>query len=133
MGPQRQRATVTRSHLEAANIPARISRKATPATEAAPRAKQGCPLGSRDSHPRLPRTVLPSPPVIPATVSPLSGHADNEEITINYMHTRKTLQRDKMQVDDNFAFHISEEITNDTPDPLRLLRPNLDQTGRNGS
>ncbi|CAM6124024.1 unnamed protein product [Calypogeia fissa] len=25
-----------------------------------------------------------------------------------------------MQVDDNFAFHISEEITNDTPDPLSV-------------
>ncbi|CAM6097661.1 unnamed protein product [Calypogeia fissa] len=113
-------AIVPHSHSEAANIPARISRKATPATEGAPRAKRGCPLGSRDSHPRLPRTVLPSFPMRPATVPPVLGHANNEEITINYMHTGKTLQRDQMQVDDTFAVHISEEITNDTPDPLTV-------------
>ncbi len=25
-----------------------------------------------------------------------------------------------MQIDDHFAFHISEEITNDTPDPVTM-------------
>jgi hypothetical protein len=37
------------------------------------------------------------------------------------MHTRKIWPQDSTKIDDKFAFLISQEIPNDTPDPTIVL------------
>jgi hypothetical protein len=43
-------ATITRSHIEAANIPPRIPMTVSKAAYIAPKAKRGRPPGARDMH-----------------------------------------------------------------------------------
>lgn len=45
-------ATMTCSHVEVENAPARLQMDHGPASKAAPCAKRGCPPGSRDTQPR---------------------------------------------------------------------------------
>lgn len=77
-------AAVTKSPIEAANVPARITISDTRATDLTPEAKQGRPPRSKDSQPRQKKPIstqlsLQTPNSIPI---------DNEEISIiHYMHT----------------------------------------------
>ncbi|CAM6105430.1 unnamed protein product [Calypogeia fissa] len=106
-------AAVTRSHVEAANAPSRILPSSTPATEAAPKLKRGRPPGSKDQQPRQRRTSAVAPTIPPTLVPPPPNSIiqnENEEISINYIHTGKILQRENIQVDDIFAFTISEVL-----------------------
>jgi hypothetical protein len=50
-------ANLTKSHIEAANIPARIQKSAISTTATQPRAKRGRPLGSKDTNPRQKKLV----------------------------------------------------------------------------
>lgn len=45
---------------------------------------------------------------------------ENEEITINYMHTGRIWHRNNTVIDDIFAYAIAQDITNDIPDPLSM-------------
>ena len=92
------------------------------ATSQPPRIKHGRPLGSRDTQPRqrrtTPNTTLATPEVTP-TPNPVET-LENEEIAIHYMNTGTIWNRYNIQMDDNFAFHISQNITNVQPDPKTI-------------
>lgn len=118
---------VTRSHIEATNVPAKVHISQTPATTTAPRAKRGRPQGSKDNHPRqrkLPtnNTKLPAP--IPAATYNIVNEntsdqvsTDNEEISITYKHTGNIYQRQELKLNERFAYAVIQDITNAIPDP----------------
>lgn len=108
-------ANVTRSHVPAANTPARIPTTQGIAQDTAPRAKRGRPLGATDRTPRRRR------PVKTPTTSTLETIGDEtEEIAINYNVTGHIWDRLETEIDDNFAFQMSMDITDDLPDPKTL-------------
>jgi hypothetical protein len=75
-------ATIIRLHIKAANsIPMIVNR----AANIAPKAQKCRPPSPKGLHPRQKQKAI----VIPATIS-LARDQDNTEISIHYMHTRKT-------------------------------------------
>lgn len=101
-------AGVTRSHIEAANTPARIQIIDRPATDLPPKAKRGRPPSSKDSRPRQKRQAN-----INVTLQP----NDNEEISVHYMHTGLVWPRHDTTIDEHFALMVSQTILSDPPDP----------------
>lgn len=84
-------ANVTRSHVEAANVSARLQKSTTITTEIQPRAKRGRPLGSKDTQPINRRNVGPSVPTMPQPMTVnMTMQSDNDKISLYYMHTGKT-------------------------------------------
>jgi ribonuclease HI len=45
---------------------------------------------------------------------------DNEEMAIPYQYTGQIYKRPNTVVDEQFAYHIAQQISNDTPDPLTI-------------
>jgi hypothetical protein len=136
-------AQVTRSHIPVANAPARLQTSTTLTTEQPPKAKRGCPLGSKDTQPRQRRTtpsssvtttpivatpIVTTPIVTTPTLSTHIGTDENDKIFIHYMNTGTVWKRQDISVDDYFAYHISQEVTNIPPDPktIKEARNNLD-------
>jgi hypothetical protein len=75
-------ANVTKSHIEAANIPARIQTSAISTTATQPRAKKGHPLGSKDTNPRQKKLVGQINAPVPTPVfANLRIKQDNEKIS----------------------------------------------------
>jgi hypothetical protein len=87
------------------------------AVDIAPKAKRGRPPGAKDIHPQQKQTAT----VMPATTSPARDQ-DNLEISNQYMHTGKTLFQDSTELNDQFAFHISQEIMDEKPDPITVAQ-----------
>ena len=115
-------AQVTRSHIPAANAPARLQESTHLATDQPPRVKRGRPLGSKDTQPRQRRNATTTSPIIPEMI-PTPSPAEipeNDEISIHYMNTGTIWNRNNIQMNDNFAFHISQNITNVQPDPKTI-------------
>ncbi|CAM6082427.1 unnamed protein product [Calypogeia fissa] len=116
-------AQVTRSHIPAANAPARLQMLTNLATDQPPRAKRGRPVGAKDAHPRQRRTtpVIPSstPEVITTITSPIANQ-ENDEIAIHYMNTGTIWNRKDINVDDTFAYMISQDIFNTPADPKTI-------------
>lgn len=107
---------VTKSHIEAANTPARITIPNTRATDTAPTAKRGGPPGSKDSRPRQKKAIstqlslrFPDPTLV-----------DNEEISIHYMHNGHLRSWNTIEPDEHFAFLISQDISINLPDPRTI-------------
>lgn len=135
---------VTRSHIAAANVPARIDipegqptlRPVIPANESCtPALKRGRPVGSKDSHPRKrvsaqkvnpsnnnEAVILPDPSheIIPDYGSVLetkSGDAsipssisENREILVSHACINEVWHRDKVIINDVFAYNVANEI-----------------------
>lgn len=114
-------ANVTRSHVEAANALAQIQLTNNIASIPPPKAKRGRPPGARDAQPRQKRTattgMVKIHPDGPPTSNP-SLQGKNNEISVHYMHTGMIWSWESTEVNDLFAFNISQEITNETPDPV---------------
>jgi hypothetical protein len=101
-------ATVTKSHVEAANTPARIQISDQLATDISPKKKRGRPPGSKDTRPRTKRTSI-------STLA--TTHMDNEEISVQYSHTGTVWERSSTELNDLFSFLIYKAITEELPDP----------------
>lgn len=115
-------ANVTRSHIEAANAPAKVKPSTIPATTTMPRTKRGRPPGAKDSRPRQRQITIEQPATILHTVTPIpivDNIHENEEMSLQYNKTGHIYQRSTTKVDDLFAFHVAQAIT-DNPDPLTL-------------
>lgn len=118
---------VTRSHIPAANTPARLTMAGPPAGEQPPRIKRGRPLGSKDSQPRQRRTTtLAAPTSLATTIQVLpTSHfppeIENEEISIHYMHNGYKWQRDTTSINETFMCMIAQDILHPSPNPRTIL------------
>lgn len=102
---------VTKSHIEAVNTPARLKLDNQASNKPQPRAKRGRPVGAKDSQPRTKRTT-PTPP------NP--GREDNQEISVQYMHTGQVWDRETTEMNDTFISKIAQEVNEEIPDPLTV-------------
>lgn len=104
---------VTKSHVEAANTPARIAIEQQPATYVAPKAKRGRSPGSKN---RTPRDNRPTPvPTTNMLTVPLQNN--NEEISPNYANTGNIWTRNDVDTNESFTLLISQTISIDSTDP----------------
>lgn len=121
---------VTRSHIPAANVPARLTLAGPPAREQAPRIKRGRPLGSKDAQPRQRRSTTFAAPtqgtpmattsqVLPTPQVP--SNLESEEISMHYMYTGNVWNRYDITLDESFIFLVAQEISNPSPEPRSLL------------
>lgn len=119
---------VIKSCIPAANAPIRIDiPEGQPkiANEPKLQVKRGRPVGSKDKNPRKRKEIkaqnedVMTPeesPVIDNTIPEESQVPDNEEISINYVMTGKRWNRNEIDVDDIFAYHIACNIVKDDED-----------------
>jgi hypothetical protein len=75
------------------------------AADIAPKAKKDRPPGAKDIHPQQKQIAI----VIPPTPSPTRDQ-DSVGLSIWYMHIGKTWSQDATELNDQFAFLISQEI-----------------------
>ena len=128
---------VTKSHIPAVNAPVKIDipeEKNTTANESKARLKRGRPPGSKDKIPRKrkganiindPKDKMKSPEEISETLeesndiikeTQVPENHENEEISINYVMTGIKWDRNEIEVDDVFSYHIAREIMNENED-----------------
>ena len=131
---------VTKSHIPAANTPARVEMPHERGVEdntreSKIRLKRGRPIGSKDKNPRKRKesekqnlsNIEEKLEEINNEVNDNVEHHDSEEnheISINYIHNRKIWNRNKVNgVDDLFSYFVSKEIDeeNDDPEPKSIL------------
>ena len=133
---------VTKSHIPAVNAPARIDiPEGQLANESQIRLKRGRPVGSKDSAPRKRRTQrgidtleevhgkqkTPTEVYIEQgtleevrdkEITPEEAHVhENHEISINYVHNNKKWDRNKVIINNIFAFQVASDIIKDDQDP----------------
>ena len=87
--------------------------------------KRGRPIGSKDKNPRKRKgsnyqveelmALEESPVVIPEEIQ-VPETCDNQEISINYVTTGQRWNRNKIDVDDIFAYNVALNIVNDNED-----------------
>ncbi|KAI3716045.1 hypothetical protein L6452_23090 [Arctium lappa] len=124
---------LTKSHVPAANAPVKIDipkGQDNLSKESRARQKRGRPIGSKDKNPRKKRgansqdgqnevretpedspeetldMMVPEEPQVP----------ENEEISINYIMSRKVWNRNKTDVDDIFAYNIALNVIENEED-----------------
>ena len=129
---------VTKSHIPAVNAPVRIDvpkGQTSIANESTTQMKRGRPVGSKDKNPRKrkshivktdhkeeikaqeePCDITKIQEEIPEVQKELSA-PQNEEISINYVTTGKTWNRNEVNVDDIFAYNVAIEIMEENEDP----------------
>ena len=119
---------VIKSHIMAANIPARIEiptgkLQSSMTNEPKPRLKRGRPIGSKDTIPRKKKSVISMTPKEHITIKPQDDEQvapaeapvkelslndvpvhNNEEISINYIHKGKIWNLNTTLIDDAFSF-----------------------------
>lgn len=116
-------ANMTRSQVAAANAPARVQTSKTTATTLTPRLKRGRPPGTKDAQPRQRKPTATTLNLVTTfnIINPEDTQlSDNEEISIQYRHTGHIYKRKETQLDDQFAYSVIQEITNEIPDPLTI-------------
>ena len=125
---------VTKSHISAANIPARIeiptgNLQSSMTNEPKPLLKRGRPIGSKDTIPRKRKSVISMTPeehitvkpqvdeqvaLIEAPVKELSLNDvpihNNEEISINYIHEGRIWDRNTTHINNVFSFQVAMNI-----------------------
>ena len=118
---------VTTSYIPAANAPVRIDVPVGQSVANEPKAsvKRGRPVGSKDKNPRKRKgskdqveelmALEESPVVIPEKIQVPETY-DNQEISINYVTTSQRWNRNKIDVDDIFAYNVALNIVNDNED-----------------
>ena len=87
--------------------------------------KRDRPVGSKDKNPRKRKgskdqveelmTLEESPVVIPEEIQ-VPETCDNQEISINYVTTGQRWNRNKIDIDDIFAYNVALNIVNDNED-----------------
>lgn len=78
----------------------------------------------RDTQPRRRTPIVPTETtfnMVPVEITKPTSNIENNEISLHYMHTGKTWQREITEVNEYFAFLISKEITNETPNPSTIM------------
>ncbi|MFS7999224.1 putative RNA-directed DNA polymerase [Helianthus anomalus] len=123
---------VTKSHIPAANAPARVEipSKAIDnkiAHESQKRLKRGRPIGSKDKNPRkrkaLVKEINHKENDLDKTVNTETSHEKdvddtNKEISINYGHTHIIWNRYEMEnIDEIFSYSIASDIMGEDDDP----------------
>ena len=123
---------VTKSHIPAANAPARVEipSKAIDnkiAHESQKRLKRGRPIGSKDKNPRkrkaLVKEIDHKENDLDKTVNTETSHEKdvddtNKEISINYGHTHIIWNRYEMEnIDEIFSYSIASDIMGGDDDP----------------
>ena len=126
---------VTKSHIPAANTPARIeipqnSGTAVDTRESGTRLKRGRPIGSKDKLPRKRKECEKhDTPKITENIlgeencesnDNIEHHEseENHEISINYIHNGKIWKRNEMDdIDDVFSYLLAKEINEENEDP----------------
>ena len=118
---------VTTSYIPATNAPVRIDVPVAQSVANEPKAsvKRGRPVGSKDKNPRKRKgskdqveelmALEESPIVIPEEIQ-VPETCDNQEISINYVTTGQRWNRNKIDVDDIFAYNVALNIVNDNED-----------------
>ena len=118
---------VTISYIPAANAPIRIDVPVGQSVANEPKASVKCgqPVGSKDKNPRKRKglkdqveevmALEESPIVIPEEIQ-VPETCDNQEISINYVTTGQRWNRNKIDVDDIFAYNVALNIVNDNED-----------------
>ena len=129
---------VTKSHIMAANIPARIEiptgkLQSSMTNEPKPRLKRGRPIGSKDTIPRKRKSVISMTPEEHITIKPQVDEQvapaeapvkelslndvpvhNNEEISINYIHEGIIWDQNTTHINDAFSFQMAmDSIRND--------------------
>ncbi|KAI3735382.1 hypothetical protein L6452_14878 [Arctium lappa] len=124
---------VTKSHVPAANAPVKIDipkGQDNLINESRARKKRGIPIGSKDKNPRKKRgansqdgqnevreTLEESPEETLDMMVPEELQVpENEDISINYIMSRKVWNRNKTDVDDIFAYNIALNVIENEED-----------------
>ena len=122
---------VTKSHILAVNAPFKIDVPEGQnkfANESKPRQKRGRPIGSKDKNPRKRKGALIDDGQIEETISEGSPEEnldmiqeeiqvpDNEEISINYIMSGITWNRNQIDVDDVFACNVALDVMDNNED-----------------
>ena len=137
---------ITKSHISAANIPARIEiptekLQSSMTNEPKPRLKRGRPIGSKDTIPRKRKSVISMTPEEHITVKPRVDEQVtpteapvkelslndvpihiNEEISINYIHEGRIWDRNTTNINNAFSFQVAMDIikNNDDQEPQNV-------------
>ena len=131
---------VTKSHIPAANIPARIEisigkLQSSMTNKPKPRLKHGRPIGSKDTilrkrksvismtleehitvKPQVDEQVAPAEaPVKELSLNDVPVH-NNEEISINYIHEERIWDRNATHINDAFSFQVAMDIIRNDED-----------------
>lgn len=124
---------VTKSHIPAVNAPVKLNvleGQNLAAKESTTRMKRGRPIGSKDKNPRKRKGAKNDDGHVEDTkLSPEENTGmndelvpeehqvpENEEISINYSMSEKILDRNKIDVDDNFACNMALDVMNEKED-----------------
>ncbi|GKC87238.1 copia protein [Tanacetum coccineum] len=123
---------VTKSHIPAVNAPVKIDvQEGQPhiGNESNARLKRGRPVGSKDKNPRKKKgaNIQDSITEVRETSGSPKGTLDmlvqeepqvpeNEEISINYIMSRKVWNRNEIDVDDIFAYNVALEVMENDED-----------------
>ena len=126
---------VTKSHIPAANTPARIEipqngGTAVDTRESGTRLKRGRPIGSKDKLPRKRKECEKhdTPKITENILDEENCESNdnikhlesegNHEISINYIHNGKIWKRNEMDdIDDVFSYLLAKEINEENEDP----------------
>lgn len=95
----------------------------TPTTKTAPREKWGRLPGAKDIQPRQRKIATTTPVTTYNIVEPQLTNTqslENKEISIQYQHTGQIYKRPETTLNKQFAYHIAQDITNETPNPLTI-------------
>ena len=131
---------VIKSHILAANIPARIEiptgklQNSMP-NKPKPRLKCGRPIGSKDTIPRKRKSAISMTPEEHITVKPKVDEQvtpaeapvkelslndvpvhNNEEISINYIYERRIWNRNTTHINNVFSFQVAMDIIRNDED-----------------
>jgi len=125
---------VTKSHIPAANAPMKISvpeGQPQVGNESKPRLKRGRPIGSKDKNPRKKKgannvdgqvevLLTPEKESLEETLDMMVPEEpqvpENEEISINYIMSRKVWNRNEIDVDESFSYNVALEIIENNED-----------------
>ncbi|KAK1431618.1 hypothetical protein QVD17_08102 [Tagetes erecta] len=125
---------VTKSHIPAVNAPEKLSvQEGHPhiGNESSARLKRGRPIGSKDKNPRKKKGANNEDNKVEVTVMPEmkspEGTLDmmvpdepqvpeNEEISINYIMSRKVWNRNEIDVDEIFSYNVAQEVMENNED-----------------
>jgi hypothetical protein len=123
---------VTKSHVPAANAPIKVDVPVGQTNEIITRMKRGRPIGSKDKNPRKRKGAkndngqvedmiisdrtpeenqIISNIGVPAETQVSEIH-ENKEISINYIMNGKSWNRDKVDINDMFAYNIALDVMN---------------------
>ncbi|CAN1250021.1 Copia protein [Linum perenne] len=112
---------VTKSHVPAINAPAKIDvpiGQHETANESKARMKRGRPVGSKDKNPRKRKGAVNQDSQVEdtKTLSINDISAENKEISINYVLDGKQWNRNKVKIDEIFAYNAALNVINENED-----------------